>query len=330
MKKKAFITGITGQDGSYLAEFLLEKNYEVHGLVHATLSVRSNLIDHLLMTEKADFFLHRGSLMDSGRLTNLFKSIGPDEVYNLAAQSNDVASIDSPEQTSEINGMAVVRLLESIRKSGVPARFFQASSAEMFEPGNAPLGEDTPLKPKSPYGSAKAFAHSMVANYRNLYKTFACGGILFNHESPRRSESFVTRKITASVSRIVAGQQSKLKLGRIDAKRDWGYAKDYVEAMWLMLQQPTPEDFVIATGETHSVLEFLEEAFDCAGLDYKKYIEFDQSQVRAVDMPIMRGDPSKANKKLGWKPKVDFKKLVRLMVDADLKTLGLKPPTHSA
>jgi GDPmannose 4,6-dehydratase len=262
-------------------------------------------------------------------LTNLLWDIQPDEVYNLAAQSDDEVSVGAPEYTSEINGMGPVRLLESIYQTGIKARFFQASSSEIFGSAEeSPQNESTPIKPRSPYGFAKAFAHGMVTYYRNIRKFYAVNGILFNHESPRRGESFVTRKITKSLARILAGQQDKVHLGNLESRRDWGFAKDYVQAMWLMLQQENPEDLVIATGENHSIQEFLEEAFSYVGRDYKKYVESDPGLKRDVEVQEMKGDSSKARKNLGWKTTVDFRQLVRLMADADLKTTGLKPPAR--
>ena len=326
MGKKAFITGVTGQDGSYLAEFLLEKGYEVHGLVRR-LSGSMEYVEPILGNPNHSFRMQLGDLTDSGRLTNLLRSIQPDEIYNLAAQSDDVVSVGAPEYTAEINGMGPIRLMESIHQAKIKARFFQASSSEMFgSAAESPQSEKTPFNPRSPYGFAKVFAHGMLGYYREVHKLFAVSGILFNHESPRRGAAFVTRKITLGLARIMAKQQDKITLGSLDSKRDWGYAKDYAQAMWLTLQQKEGQDFVIATGENHSIKEFLEEAFGYVGLDYKKYVVSDAKLARAVDIKEMRGDSAKLKKATGWKPSVDFKQLVRLMVDADLNALGLAPP----
>ena len=328
MPKKALITGVTGQDGSYLAELLLEKGYEVHGLARS-LSGRLDFVVPLLDHPVHPLRLHEGDLTDSGFLTRLLRKIHPDEVYNLAAQSDDVVSVGKPEYTAEINGMGPVRLMESIHQSKISARFFQASSSEMFgSAAESPQSEKTPLDPKSPYGFAKVFAHGMIGYYREVHDLFAVSGILFNHESPRRGPAFVTRKITLGLAGILAKKQDKITLGHLDSKRDWGYAKDYAQAMWLTLQQKEPEDFVIATGENHSIKEFLEEAFSYVGLDYRNYVESDPRFARAVDIKEMRGDNSKAKKILGWKPTVNFRELVRLMVDADLKKLELNPPSR--
>ncbi len=328
MPKKALVTGATGQDGSYLVEWLLEKGYEVHGLSRSLSPERSLYLKGPLGDSALPLHLHEGSLADSGFLSRLLGDIRPDEVYNLAAQSDDEVSLSTPEYTAEINGLGPVRLLEAIRKGGFVSRFFQASSSEIFGLAQeSPQNENTPLKPRSPYGFAKVFAQGMVGYYRDIHRIFAASGILFNHESPRRGEAFVTRKISRGLARIVAGKQDKLKLGNLEARRDWGFAQDYVKAMWLMLQQEKPEDFVIATGESHTIREFLEEAFSYVGLDYRKVVESDPRLVRSMDIPAMRGDSSKARKVLGWKPSVDFRQLVRLMVDADLAALGLKPPS---
>ncbi len=327
MTKKAFITGVTGQDGSYLAEFLLEKGYEVHGLVRRLSSGNMTHLEPILRDPSKSFRMHLGEMSDSGRLTNLLRGIAPDEVYNLAAQSDDEVSVGAPEYTAEINGMGPVRLMESIRQAGIQARFFQASSSEMFGSAKvSPQSEETPYNPRSPYGFAKVFAHGMVGYYRDVHKLYAVSGILFNHESPRRGEAFVTRKITKGLANILAGKQKKIVFGNLKSKRDWGYAKDYVQAMWLSLQQKTPQDYVIATGENHSIQEFLKEAFSYLKLDYRKYVKSDAKLVRKVDIREMRGNNAKARKVLGWKPSINFKQLVRLMVDADLNALGLKPP----
>lgn len=327
--KKAFITGVTGQDGSYLAELLLDKGYEVHGLVRRLSSGHTHHLEAILRDSSKPFRMHPGDLTDSGCLTNLFKAIRPDEIYNLAAQSDDEVSVGAPEYTAEINGMGPVRLLESIHQAGIPARFFQASSSEIFGSTKvSPQNEETPVQPRSPYGVAKVFADGMVSYYRSVRKLYAVSGILFNHESPRRGGAFVTRKITKGLAQIVAGNQKKIVLGNLSSKRDWGYAKDYVEAMWLTLQQKKPQDFVIATGENHSIRQFLQEAFGYLKMDYRKYVKTDPRFKRAVDIRAMRGNSSKARKTLGWKPTVSFRQLVRLMVDADLKNLGLNPPKN--
>ena len=322
--KKALITGITGQDGSYLAEFLLEKGYEVHGLIRRSSTFNTERIDHIYADPhdlKAKLFLHYGDITDSGQLTNLIYNIQPDEIYHLAAQSHVRVSFDMPEFTGDVTGIGTTRLLESIRRSGIKTRFYQASSSEMFGDAPPPQNEETPFRPRSPYGAAKVYAYWMVRNYREGYGMFAVNGILFNHESPRRGETFVTRKITRALARIKIGLQDKLYLGNLEAKRDWGYAGDYVEAMWLMLQQDVPDDYVIATGETHSVREFLEEAFKYAELDWKKYMEIDKRYFRPLEVEFLQGDASKARKKLKWEPKVKFKELVKIMVDADIKNL---------
>ena len=322
--KKALITGITGQDGSYLAEFLLEKGYEVHGLIRRSSTFNTERIDHIYADPhdlKAKLFLHYGDITDSGQLTNLIYNIQPDEIYHLAAQSHVRVSFDMPEFTGDVTGIGTTRLLESIRRSGIKTRFYQASSSEMFGDAPPPQNEETPFRPRSPYGAAKVYAYWMVRNCREGYGMFTVNGILFNHESPRRGETFVTRKITRALARIKIGLQDKLYLGNLEAKRDWGYAGDYVEAMWLMLQQDVPDDYVIATGETHSVREFLEEAFKYAGLDWKKYMEIDKRYFRPLEVEFLQGDASKARKKLNWEPKVKFKELVKIMVDADMKNL---------
>jgi len=322
--KKALITGITGQDGSYLAEFLLEKGYEVHGLIRRSSTFNTERIDHIYRDPhdpKSKLFLHYGDITDSGQLTHLIYNIQPDEIYHLGAQSHVRVSFDMPEFTGDVTGIGTTRMLEAIRRSGIKTRFYQASSSEMFGDSPPPQNEETPFRPRSPYGAAKVYAYWMARNYREGYGIFAVNGILFNHESPRRGETFVTRKITRAVARIKFGIQGKLYLGSLEAKRDWGYAGDYVEAMWLMLQQEKPDDFVIATGETHSVREFLEEAFGYAGLDWKKHVEIDVRYLRPLEVEFLQGDASKAKMKLKWEPKVKFEELVRMMVDADIKNL---------
>jgi GDPmannose 4,6-dehydratase len=326
MAKKALITGITGQDGSYLAELLLEKGYEVHGLVRRSSSFNTQRIDHLYQDVHEDdlrLFLHFGDLNDASSLNRVLEKVAPDEIYNLAAQSHVKVSFEVPEYTGEITGLGTLRLLEAIRETEVPARFYQASSSEMFGlVQEVPQSEKTPFYPRSPYGVAKVYSYWIVTNYREAYGIHASNGILFNHESPRRGETFVTRKITRAVANIKAGLQDKLYLGNLDAKRDWGFAKDYVEAQWLMLQQDEPEDFVIATGETHTVGEFAERAFARVGLNYEDHVEIDPRYYRPTEVELLIGDASKAKAKLGWEPKVSFEGLVDLMVDADVEDLA--------
>jgi GDPmannose 4,6-dehydratase len=325
MAKKALITGITGQDGSYLAELLLEKGYEVHGLVRRSSSFNTQRIDHLYQDvheEEPRLFLHFGDLNDASSLNRVIEKVAPDEIYNLAAQSHVKVSFEVPEYTGEITGLGTLRLLEAIRETEVPARFYQASSSEMFGlVQEVPQSEKTPFYPRSPYGAAKVYSYWIVTNYREAYGIHASNGILFNHESPRRGETFVTRKITRAVANIKQGLQDKLYLGNLDAKRDWGFAKDYVEAQWLMLQQDEPEDFVIATGETHSVREFAERAFAHVGLNMEDHVEIDPRYYRPTEVELLIGDASKAKEKLGWEPKVSFEALVDLMVDADVEDL---------
>lgn len=326
--KTALITGITGQDGSYLAELLLEKGYTVHGIIRRSSSFNTNRIDHLYSdphNPAARLFLHYGDLADSSNLNRLIEKTAPDEIYHLGAQSHVRVSFDTPEYTGDVTGLGTVRLLDAIRETGVSAKFYQASSSEMYGlVQEVPQSEKTPFYPRSPYACAKVYSYWITVNYREAYNIFACNGILFNHESPRRGETFVTRKITRAVARIKAGLQNELYLGNLDAKRDWGYAKEYVEAMWLMLQQETPDDYVIATGETHSVREFLEEAFSYAGLQWEKYVKIDPRYFRPSEVELLIGDASKAKKQLNWAPKVHFKDLVRIMVDADVEALQKK------
>lgn len=320
--KKALITGVAGQDGSYLAEFLLEKGYEVHGIVRRTSLTQRSRIDHLHADERyrERFILHYGDLNDSGNLTNLLLRIKPDEVYNLAAQSHVKVSFEMPEYTSNVTAIGALRLLEAIKQSRIHTKFYQASSSEMFGMvQEVPQKETTPFYPRSPYAVSKVYAHWITVNYRESYNMYACSGILFNHESPRRGESFVTRKISLGVARIKKGLQHQLVLGNLNAKRDWGYAKEYVEAMWMMLQQPKPDDYVIATGEAHTVQEFIEEAFSYVGLDWREYVKTSKEYMRPAEVDLLIGDASKAERILGWKPKVKFKELVRLMVDADME-----------
>jgi GDPmannose 4,6-dehydratase len=320
--KRAFITGITGQDGSYLTEFLLDKGYEVHGLIRRASTFNTDRIDHLykdIHDPDNHLYLHFGDLSTSGQLTDLLHSIKPDEIYHLGAQSHVRVSFDMPEYTGDITGMGTLRLLEAVRKTGIKTKFYQASSSEMFGAAPPPQSEQTPFQPQSPYAAAKVFAYYLVRNYRDAYKIFACNGILFNHESPRRGETFVTRKITRAATRIKLGLQDKLYLGNTAAKRDWGYAGDFVEAMWMMLQQDEPDDFVIATGETHSVREFLEKVFQKLDLDIEKYVAIDSRYFRPTEVDVLLGDATKARKKLGWTPKVSFEQLVDMMVASDLE-----------
>ena len=336
--KRALITGITGQDGSYLSELLLEKGYEVHGIIRRTSTFNTDRIDHMYVdphSPEARLFLHYGDLTDGTTLRRILEEVQPSEIYNLGAQSHVRVSFDSPEYTVDAVGMGTLRLLEAIRdyqkRTGVEVKFYQAGSSEMFGKVQAvPQSETTPFYPRSPYACAKVYAHWQTVNYRESYQLFACNGILFNHESPRRGETFVTRKITRALARIVAGTQKKLYLGNLDAKRDWGYAKDYVRAMWLMLQQDRPDDYVVATGETHSIKEFLDVAFSYVNLDWNDYVAFDPRYLRPAEVELLIGDPQKANKKLGWQPSVTFEGLVKLMVDADLAALGLSSPNSNS
>lgn len=342
--KKALITGITGQDGSYLTEFLLGKGYEVHGLIRRASSFNTKRIDHLFEDPaigNKSLFLHYGDLTDSSNLNRLVEKVRPDEIYNLAAQSHVQVSFEVPEYTVETDGVGTLRLLDAIKESGVKTRFYQASTSELYGgmPGTAPQSEKTPFYPRSPYAAAKLYAYWITVNYREGYNLFACNGVLFNHESPRRGETFVTRKITRAVANIIAGKQEKLSLGNLDAKRDWGFAGDYVEAMWLMLQQETPQDYVIATGETHTVREFVELAFKevgvtiewrGTGVDEKGYdhrsgkllVDVNSRYFRPTEVELLWGDPGQAERELGWKRRVDFKGLVRMMVEADMREVA--------
>ena len=318
--KRALITGITGQDGSYLAEFLLQKGYEVHGLKRRSSGFNTERVDHIyrdLHEVGARFFLHFADLADSASLASLLYSIRPDEVYNLGAQSHVKVSFEIPGYTADVVGLGALRLLETIHRIGLDCRFYQASSSEMFGSTPPPQSETTAFHPRSPYACAKLFAHSITVNYRESYGLHASSGILFNHESPRRGETFVTRKITRAVARIRAGLQDKLYLGNLDARRDWGYAPDYVRAMWLMLQQPTPGDYVIGTGEAHSVRDFCRLAFSAAGLDWERLVDVDSRYFRPAEVDYLLADPSRAHRVLDWQPTVTFAELVRLMVDAD-------------
>jgi GDPmannose 4,6-dehydratase len=327
--KRALITGITGQDGSYLAELLLSKGYEVHGIIRRASTFNTQRIDHLYTdphNAETRLFLHYGDLSDAGQITNILYNIKPDEIYHLGAQSHVRVSFDIPEYTGDVTGLGATRMLEAIHKSGITTRFYQASSSEMFGAASPPHSETTPFRPRSPYAAAKIYAYWMTVNYREAYGMYACNGILFNHESPRRGETFVTRKITKAIARIKAGREESLFLGNLAAQRDWGFAPDYVEAMWTMLQQERPEDFVIGTGETHSVEEFLGEAFTYAGLDATRYVKIDPRYFRPTEVDVLTADASKARSMTGWKPRVTFRELVRLMVDADLHAEGQIPP----
>lgn len=368
--KRALITGITGQDGSYLAEFLLEKGYEVHGIIRRASTFNTQRIYHIYVdphTPGARLFLHYGDISDSGQLTNLIYNIQPDEIYHLGAQSHVRVSFDLPEYTGDITALGTTRLLEAIRRSGIKTKFYQASSSEMFGASPPPQNEKTPFYPRSPYAAAKVYAYWMTVNYREAYGLFACNGILFNHESPRRGETFVTRKITRALANILAGKQSKLYLGNLNAKRDWGFAPEYVEIMWLMLQQDDPDDYVVGTGESHSVREFVEKAFSYAGIEiewkgegiYEKgiiksvdfslphfichlspvthhpspvtvspgtvLIEIDPKYFRPTEVENLQADITKAREKLGWQPRTTFDELIKIMVDYDMKMVGLEP-----
>src|SRR3979411_1116062 len=333
MAKVALITGITGQDGSYLAELLLEKGYFVHGVVRRSSTMNRGRIDHLQHAhpnhpEGSKFVLHYGDMTDSGGLNRLVKTVRPDEIYNLAAQSHVHISFDQPEYTGDADGLGTTRLLEAIRTMGLPTRFYQASTSEMFGMTPPPQSETTPFHPRSPYGVANVYAHWMTINYREAHHLYACSGILFNHESPRRGENFVTRKVTRGIAQILSGKSDKLRLGNLDSKRDWGRARDYVEAMWLMLQQDEPDDYVIATGDMRSVREFVEAAFSGAGLDWKKYVVHDEAFIRPAEVNELRGDASKAKKNRCWKPKTTFKELTHEMLEADLTLEGVDPTKH--
>jgi GDPmannose 4,6-dehydratase len=331
LPKRALITGVTGQDGSYLTELLLEKGYQVHGIIRRTSTFNTDRIDHVYQDphqEGTRLFLHYGDLTDGTTLRRILEQVKPHEVFNLGAQSHVRVSFDSPEYTVDAVGVGTLRILEAIRdyqqRTGQEVRFYQAGSSEMFGLVQAvPQSETTPFYPRSPYACAKVYAHWQTVNYRESYDLFACNGILFNHESPRRGETFVTRKITRAVARIVAGQQKQLFMGNLDAKRDWGYAKDYVNAMWLMLQQEKPDDYVVATGETHSVREFLDLAFGYVNLNWQDFVAFDERYLRPTEVDLLIGDPAKAKNLLGWQPAVTFTQLVELMVEADLQALGI-------
>jgi len=335
--KRALITGVTGQDGSYLSELLLEKGYEVHGIIRRTSTFNTDRIDHIYVdphSTDAKLFLHYGDLTDGTTLRRILEHVKPVEIYNLGAQSHVRVSFDSPEYTVDAVGMGALRILEAVRdyqqRTGIEVRYYQAGSSEMYgKVQEIPQKESTPFYPRSPYACAKVYAHWQTINYRESFDLFAANGILFNHESPRRGETFVTRKITMAIARIVAQKQKKLYLGNLDAKRDWGYAKDYVRAMWLMLQQDLPDDYVVATGETYSVKEFLDVAFKYVNLDWHDYVEFDERYLRPAEVELLIGDPTKAKTKLGWSPSVTFEELVHLMVEADLYALGIGSPQGS-
>jgi len=327
--KKAFIAGITGQDGSYLAELLLSKGYEVHGLIRRASTFNTARIDHLYADPHEDtrLFLHYGDLTDGSRLVTLMESIRPDEVYNLAAQSHVRVSFDEPEYTGDTTGLGTIRLLEAVKLAGLDCRFYQASSSEMFGATAPPQNEETPFYPRSPYGAAKVYSYWITKNYREAYDLFAVNGILFNHESPRRGETFVTRKITRAVARIAAGVQTDLYMGNLDSVRDWGYAPEYVEAMWLMLQNDTPRDYVVATGTSYTVRDFLQLSFEHVGLEWEKYVKFDERYLRPTEVDALIGDSSLAREKLGWEPSVLTPELAAIMVDNDVSALeaGGKP-----
>lgn len=328
--KKAFITGITGQDGSYLAELLLSKGYEVHGMIRRASTFNTRRIDHIYRDphngEAVHLYLHYGDIGSADNLFELIYNIQPDEVYHLAAQSHVRVSFDMPEYTGDVTGLGTIRILEAIRKSGVKCRFYQASSSEMYGSAKPPQNENTPFEPQSPYAAAKVYAYWVTRNYRQGYNMFASNGILFNHESPRRGETFVTRKITRGLAAIRAGKATHLYMGNLEARRDWGYAADYVAAMWKILQYDVPDDFVVGTGESHSVREFLDEAFGYLNMDWKEYVRIDPKYFRPTEVHHLQADPSRAMKLLGWEPRVLFKDLVKIMVDADLELLGLESP----
>jgi GDPmannose 4,6-dehydratase len=327
--KKALITGITGQDGSYLADLLLQKGYEVHGIIRRASTFNTSRIDHLYTDPHVNgvhLFLHYGDLSDSLNMTRLIDRVGPDEIYHLGAQSHVRVSFDIPEYTGDVTAIGAIRILEALRETKVPARFYQASSSEMFgKVQHVPQTEETPFWPRSPYAVAKVYAYWATVNYRESYGMHASNGILFNHESPRRGETFVTRKITRAVADIKRGKQDALYLGNLDARRDWGYAPEYVEGMWRILQQETAEDYVLATNETHTVREFVEAAFAHAGLDWQKYVKYDERYERPAEVDLLIGDPAKAKAKLGWEPKVKFSELVKIMVDADIAVSEGRP-----
>lgn len=325
--KKALITGITGQDGSFLSELLLDKGYEVHGIIRRASTFNTQRINHLYQDpHKIDvkLFLHYGDLADSSNISRLIEKIQPDEIYHLAAQSHVRVSFDTPEYTGDVTGLGTTRILDAIRETGIKTKFYQASSSEMFgKVRETPQNENTPFYPRSPYGAAKVYAYWMTVNYRESYNLFACNGILFNHESERRGETFVTRKITRGIAKILAKKEDKIYLGNLEARRDWGYAPDYVKAMWLMLQQETPDDYIIATGETHSIRDFLKTAFEYVNLNYQDFTATDPKYLRPAEVDLLLGDSSKAKKKLNWQPEVSFKQLVKIMLKHDLLNEGI-------
>jgi GDPmannose 4,6-dehydratase len=326
--KRALITGITGQDGSYLAELLLFKGYEVHGIIRRASTFNTRRLDHIYQDPHSpgvSMVLHYGDLSTSDQLTNLIYNIQPEEIYHLGAQSHVMVSFEIPEYTADVTGVGTVRLLEAIRRSGIKTKFYQASSSEMFGAAKPPQNETTPFYPRSPYGAAKVYGYWMAVNYREAYRIFACNGILFNHESPRRGETFVTRKVTRAVASIIAGRQEKVYLGNLQARRDWGYAPEYVHGMWRILQQDGPGDYVLGTGESHSIEEFVTEAFGYVDLDWKEYVEVDAKYLRPTEVDFLLADSSKARAVLGWEPKIGFKDLVHIMVDADLDALSFAP-----
>ena len=326
--RAALITGITGQDGSYLAEYLLSRGYTVHGIIRRASTFNTSRIDHMLVdphTEGARLFLHYGDLADSEQLSNIIYNVKPEEIYHLGAQSHVRVSFDVPEYTGNISGLATTRILEMLRRSERKIRLYQASSSELYGTSPPPQDESTPFRPRSPYGCAKAYAFWMATNYREGYGVFVTNGILFNHESPRRGEVFVTRKITRAIAKILTKKQDKLYIGNLDAKRDWGYAPEYVESMWKMLQLNSPGDYVIGTGEQHSVCEFIDRAFSYAGLSYENYLEIDKRYFRPTEVDSIVANPAKARRELGWDPKVRFDDLIKIMVDVDMRACGLKP-----
>lgn len=328
--KKALITGITGQDGSYLAEFLLSKGYEVHGIVRKASTFTTARLDHILFDgereRKVGLVLHYGDMIDSSNLNRILEQVQPDEIYNLAAQSHVKVSFEVPEYSAEVDGIGVLRILDAIKKTGLETRFYQASTSELFgKTTETSQKETTPFYPRSPYAVAKLYAYWIVKNYTEAYGLFACNGLLFNHESPRRGETFLTRKVTRGIAHILAKKQDYLYLGNLEAKRDWGYAPEYVEFMWRMLQNEKPEDFIIGTGEDHSVRKFVEETFSYVGLDWRKYVKVDPRYFRPTEVDELVADPTKASRMLGWNPKIKFHELVRIMVDADMRAVGLEP-----
>ena len=326
--QKALITGITGQDGSYVAEFLLSKGYEVHGLIRKASTFNTDRIDHLYQDPHdpaARLFLHYGDLSNGEQLSNLIYNVRPDEIYHMGAQSHVKVSFDMPEYTGEVTGLGTTRILEAVRRSGIQTRFYQASSSEMFGDAAPPQNESSPFQPRSPYAIAKVYGYWMAANYREAYKLFAVNGILFNHESPRRGATFLSRKVTRAVARIKAGLQDKLYLGNLEARRDYGYTPEYVEVMWKMLQQDAPDDYAVGTGVAPTIQEFVVEAFSYADLDWQEYVEIDARYFRPTEVDVLLADSSKARRLLGWEPKITYKPLVRIMVDADLEAVGLEP-----